>query len=254
VDDLGIPSGKMITFRSIVESNFCYDAPYEKIKVKDASEEVDQFTEDDEISYLLQSLKNKNAVLIINNVGSLIGIVTTFDTTKIFQNLSEDILYVEKIEFKIKELINLPFIDDNGEINENDRQKLVRRITNRTDEKRKLYEKALKSYLGRTYGNSFSFNEDEFMRSFIDVYGDKNIKSFDDLTLDDYVKILTFEEVWKYFSDAFDMDLDIVVNMLDNVRKTRNDLAHFRPILPDQKMSLRTCLDKLDRVYQEILK
>jgi CBS domain-containing protein len=57
----------------------------------------------------MASLKNTYAVLIVNAEGSLIGIVTSYDTTEYFRRRVEDMMYVEDIESTLKDFIRAGF-------------------------------------------------------------------------------------------------------------------------------------------------
>ena len=84
----------------------------------------------------------------------------------------------------------------------------------------------------------------------------KKGKPFDKLTFGDYLYILLNEKTWPVMQQVFDMPSpEAVRSILDGVRRTRNDLAHFQgEITSDQRDQLRFCAEWLGRcqiAYQE---
>jgi len=90
--------------------------------------------------------------VIVNVEETLIGIVTSYDTTEYFRRRAEDMMFVEDIESTLKDFIRAAFtITD-----EADQQALATVITEVTDsDLRKKFQGALSHYLNRlNKGNS----------------------------------------------------------------------------------------------------
>jgi hypothetical protein len=58
---------------------------------------------------------------------------------------------------------------------------------------------------------------------------------------------------WSRLEKIFELDKEAVINILNSVRQTRNDLSHFRDITRDQSYQLRDCYDLLVGHQSEIL-
>ena len=84
-----------------------------------------------------------------------------------------------------------------------------------------------------------------FKKHFI---GNESNKSFDDLTLNEYIQLLLHESKWPYFSAIFLLEQVAVRRLLNSVRDTRNNLFHFRgEITSEQRQQLRDSKDWLAR-------
>lgn len=94
------------------------------------------------------------------------------------------------------------------------------------------------------------------LKEAIRTYTRSKNKPFDKLTFGDYLYILLNEKTWPMLKQVFDMPSpEAVHSILDGVRRTRNDLAHFQgEITSDQRDQLRFCAEWLGRCqieYQE---
>ncbi|MCX5328133.1 CBS domain-containing protein [Streptomyces sp. NBC_00140] len=57
--------------------------------------------------------------------------------------------------------------------------------------------------------------------------GDREIASFDDLSIGDYQRILQNKEAWEYL--GWPLDRKVFTKRIDELREIRNDLMHFNP-------------------------
>jgi hypothetical protein len=187
--------------------------------------------------------------LIVQNDGKLKSIVTSYDTSVYFRRRAEDIMYVEDIESAIKDFVRIAFTH----LDDNDRHTLDEVIAElmSSDNKKKL-QSALRHYLGRI---GAGFDQDLFEEVFARHFGGKHsTRSFDDLTLFEYIQLMTHKSKWAAFKSAFQLEADAVRNLLNAVRETRNALAHFHgEISPAQREQLRFCAKWLERSRQAIL-
>jgi hypothetical protein len=72
-------------------------------------------------------------------------------------------------------------------------------------------------------------------------------RDFKDLSYDNYVKILINDEIWNSYKDVIKMNKLAVQNLLDEVRKSRNILAHFKGELSQtQRSQLEFCKNWLN--------
>lgn len=77
-------------------------------------------------------------------------------------------------------------------------------------------------------------------------------KTFDQLSLHQYISMLTSEQKWTFYEPIFRMSRDSLFGLLNDVRITRNELAHFRKeISIDQTDQLRFCAEWLARCWEE---
>lgn len=80
----------------------------------------------------------------------------------------------------------------------------------------------------------------------------KEKPTIDDLTLGDYINLLTARRTWSFFAPLMQIERDELIAMLDRVRKTRNDLAHFRGAIPaGERQHLKDCAAWLARRHRE---
>lgn len=102
------------TFGAAIDKMFVGDV-MDKMRVLDAMDEVRRmYYEDESIFYLIDDLKETNAVLIVNKEQYLIGIVTHYDTTEYFRERAEDMMYAAEIEDLLKEFFNAYFTTPAG--------------------------------------------------------------------------------------------------------------------------------------------
>jgi len=75
----------------------------------------------------------------------------------------------------------------------------------------------------------------------------REVKAFDKLSLHEY--ILLFKEPWdnKYKAAFNDLEWKAIHKLLDEVRQTRNKIAHFQEVSSNQHKHLKFCNDLFDR-------
>ena len=74
------------------------------------------------------------------------------------------------------------------------------------------------------------------------------VPTFDELTLNAYIDLVLHSSVWSTYSDVFGLEAEAMRRLLENVRNTRNALAHFRgEISATDRERLRFCASWLDR-------
>lgn len=251
VDEDKKPLG-IVTGDSILHALSNFGVSLTALRVFHAIMKVDTYSPDEDLFDLLDDLKNTNAVLIVNAEGTLIGIVTSYDTTEYFRRRAEDMMYVEDIETTLMDFIRAAFhVSD-----EADQQKLTEVIAEMADaDFRKKFQKALQHYLNRLGRSDVGFDKIASEEVFIKHFSSNGpIQSLDDLTFYDYIQLLLHESTWPQFSSVFQLQATAVRTLLDGVRKTRNDLAHFHgEISPQQRNQLHFCIEWLERQRQAVL-
>ncbi|MFC1997533.1 DUF4268 domain-containing protein [Chloroflexota bacterium] len=249
VDDNDFPIG-IVTYQSISIAMVNEDMEQDEMLVIDVYDDLNKlqkFRIDDEISDMLNRLRDTNAILIVDTNGKLIGIVTTYDSTEYFRARSEDLLDVQDIETTIKEIIRYMFNQPEDEPDNEGLVEAIERVTNTNLVLIEDFAKALDHYIKSVDGGTFK--QKAMAQSYTKHFEQKsNVKSFDDLTLYDYVEILLNKNHQDQFENLFGYPPSRIRKLLHNVRKTRNDLVHLKEITPLQRRQLIECKRKLDRI------
>lgn len=77
-------------------------------------------------------------------------------------------------------------------------------------------------------------------------------RAFDELNLADYINLLTARTSWGFFAPILAVPREALCELLEKVRQTRNDLAHFRgEIAPHSRDELRYCANWLRSRYRD---
>ena len=217
-EDYEVAEG-MITYEGILRGVRNFKLNIEELKVRDVMGGISVYSGDDDLFDILNRLKETNAVLIRNpNIEYFEGIITSYDTTEYFRNRTEDLMRVEDIEVTIKDLIKeaYTFLNDNlkYECDDEKLDKSVKLVSNRGPNSRQ--------------------------------------KNFDELTLAEYINLLTLPSTWEFFQPLFNVPIDSVKSLLNNIRETRNLLTHFRGDLSaEQRDRLKFGASWLTRCQEE---
>ena len=245
----------MVTYKNILRALKYYQADLNELVVANAIESADKFDLEDDIFDILPSLQDNNAVLITGLDERLIGIVTNYDTTEYFRKRSEDLMVIEEIELTIRDLIQLTYENDDGILNDDNLQNSIYRITDHIDDLKKDFRSAIHTYMNASTESNKKIDEDAFESSFSKIYKGGKQKKFDDLTLNELIEMLLYDECWGYHRKAFNPSKDHLRNLLNEVRNTRNHLAHFKgEISSEQRDNLIFCKETLDQVNQNFVK
>jgi hypothetical protein len=217
--DETFPAG-LINYEGVLRGIRNFKAKLEDLRVRDVMTAAPVFNLDNDLFDTLDKLQNTNAVLIVDN-SKLVGIVTSYDSTEYFRNKTEDLMRIEDIELMIKEFINLAYTK-NGEVD-----------TVRLDEA-----------IGKVSATNSSNNE---------LKVDRRKKSFAELTLNDYISLLTMKDTWAFFEPIFGISRVSVIELLRGVREIRNSLAHFRgDISAEERDKLKFSAEWLTRCQENI--
>lgn len=209
-----IPLG-MVTHESILRGIRNFKAKLEDLKVQHVMVSASIYSLEDDLFDILDRLKDTNAVLITEGAGpDLIGIVTNYDTSEYFRNRIEDLMRVEDIELMVRDFIKEAYSNDKKELDINKLQKSIDRVVLKAPDDKK--------------------------------------KSFDDLTLYEYISLLLLSDTWEFFEPIFNLPKGSIKELLDGVRLTRNGLAHFRNnISPEQRDQLKFAVGWLSRCQED---
>jgi hypothetical protein len=245
VDEQKRPKG-MITHASILRALNNFGVKLQELLVSNAIVKAQIYHPEDDLFDLLDRLKETNAVLIVDGEDKLIGIVTSYDSNEYFRRRAEDMMLVEDIEGMVKDLVQAAFMGDAGEI---DQERLAVAIEDITSSKRDLlkrYKEALVHYLKLQAQGQPSVDPQALEESFVALVPREKPKEFDDLTLYEFTELLVHKDRWSFYQPLFNLEPDALRKLLDEVRQTRNTLAHFRgDISPTQRDQLKFCVDWL---------
>jgi hypothetical protein len=207
----------MVTYEGILRGIRNFGARLEDLHVRDVMTSASLFNLEDDLFELLEHLKRTYAVLIVDASEQLAGIVTSYDSTEYFRSRAENLMHVEDIEYMVKEFIRVAYTNEAGEI---DAAKLAQAVSKVTPQ---------------------------------DKTGDNNRQpAFEDLSLGQYILMLVSKSTWNVFEPIFQIPREALHKLLENVRITRNDLAHFRrEITTVQIDQLRFCAGWLARCREE---
>ena len=219
--EIDAPEG-MITYEGILRGVRNFKARIEDLKVRDVMVSAPVYSADDDLFDILDLMKDTNAVLVTEDIyglgSALVGIVTSYDTAEYFRKRTEDLMRVEDIELMIKEFIKSAYMDENGELNLSSLNAVAGRIT--------------------AYVNKNGEVQKE--------------KTFDELTLSEYITFLLLQETWLFFEPIFGVKRNFINELLNGVREIRNALAHFRgDISAEQRDKLKFGAEWLTRKQDE---
>jgi len=209
----------MITYESIMRGLRHFNAKIGDICVRDVMVGATTCDLEEDLFDVLDSLSKVSALLVEDDAGALVGIVTSYDIAGYFRSRTEDLMLVEDIEILIKDFIKLAYTDPGGELNEAKLDGAILRIA------------------------SASINGSPEPRK---------KREFSDLTLNEYNTLLLLKDTWPFFTPIFSVNRNFVQELLDGVREIRNVLAHFRSeITTEQRDRLRYCSEWLTRCQEE---
>lgn len=231
----------MVTNGSILRSLNCFDVKLDSLRVSDALTKVRAFREEDDLFDLLNELRERFAVPIVDGSEVVVGIVTSYDTTEYFRRQSEDMMMVEDIELALRQYIRtavgVPEDEENDALRD-----AVAKIMPSGQELKKKYKGAV-CHLLKLRGENGTPDSELIELTFSKHLSDnKPPKKFDQLTLAEYIELFLHEDRWHLYEPIFVLEIAAVRNLLNEVREIRNKLMHFGGELDArQRVLLRFC-------------
>lgn len=237
----------IITSDSILRAASYFKSTLDKIKVSHASINVKTCRPDDDLSELLNGLRDASAIPIVDKTGKLIAIVTNYDTAEYYRQRAEDIMLAEDIETSLRDYIETAYRNNEGNVDADALRKAIEDITPSGKDFKNKFKKALCSYLSRSGQASSPPNQqlidDVFMSH---LHRPTDVKAFEDLTLFEYVQL--FKNLWGKYKAIFNhLEWEAIDKLLGEIRQTRNSIAHFREVTSNQRKQLKFCASLLDR-------
>ena len=211
----------LMTYQSIMQAARSFNVKLDELHVRDAWVKVRPFDIDSSLFDLLDEIQDKNAVVIVDPNEQPIGIVTSYDTAEFLRSQTEDLMRVENIESAIKSLIPNAYSDSKNKVDEKKLDEAIEKLNSAKGER----------------------------------MASQQHKGFDELTLSDYIQLLTMKSTWVFFEPILKIKREALIELLNKIRTVRNDLAHFRPnIDARQRAELRYCAEWISRRFEEFQK
>jgi CBS domain-containing protein len=231
----------MVTHGSILRSINFFDTKLAALRAADALETGRAFRDDEDLFDLLDDLRERYAVPIVDGEGNTVGIVTSYDTTEYFRRHSEDMMMVEDIEGLLKDYVRAALGAEEGTENDALREAIAE-ITSTSGELKKKYKNAI-VHLLELQGSKGKVDSEHLDATYSKHLEDKApIKGFEELTFGEYTKMFLHKGRWALYEPVFTLERGAIGNLLERVRRARNKLAHFNGDLDaGERASLRFC-------------
>jgi len=204
--------------------------------VRDAKAKVEVRSHDIEIPDLARLLlQQTSCVLIVNGLKELVGIVTLHDALDYYRKRAEDLMYVEEVEFTLRDLMRRTFPDP---------IELEARLNPSVDGPSRndfILARNLLRHLSETGILEKGISE-EVLRAAVKAVVkpvERPHKKAEDMSFYDTQQLL-LGHGWERIAPMFSVPRDAVDNRLTLVRQARNQIAHFRgELTPKQSKDVR---------------
>jgi len=239
----------MITSDSILRAVSNFGVGLADLRAKDALERGRTYRADDDLFDLLDDLRDRSAVLIVERDETLRGIVTNYDAMEYFRRRAEDTMVVRDIESMIKRAILASFTADDGQFDEDGLREAVGEITPSNHALKGKFARALKTYMELGGQERVTIDGMHLQHAFEScLYELPAAKDFERLSLDEYRQLFLQENRWQAYGGVFGVGRGALDRLLQGVRDTRNSLAHLRENISSQQQDqLQFCKDWLAR-------
>lgn len=146
----------LVTSDSILRTVSYFKSTLDKIAVSHAAFKAKTCRPDDDLSELLNGLREASAIPIVDKTGKLIGIVTNYDTAEYYRQRAEDIMLVEDIETTLRDFIEFAYKDVQGNINEDGLRRAIDHIGFSDEKLRNKFKQAVCNYLEKSSHGSLA--------------------------------------------------------------------------------------------------
>lgn len=246
----------MVTNDSILSTINSFKIPLHDLhlRVADAMVKTSTFHEDNDLFDLLNDLQDTYAVCILDREQKVIGVVTSYDAMAYFRQRAEDMMLVEDIEETLKKYILAAFPLSNGETNEA-LTKAIEEIMPSNREMQGRFQRALTEYLVKAGIQTQALQKSIAQQMFEQyLYRKEPTKTFDRLSLNQYIDLFLYESRWSHYSQIFSLERKHIRTLLEDVRDIRNSLAHFRDTVSKQQHeTLLKCKNWLEQYETAVL-
>lgn len=231
----------MVTSDSILRALDAFRVEPHDLRVRDAMRQIDVYDPDDDITELLDGLRDSYAAVVVGSDKRIIAIVTGFDTAEHFRRQFEDLMLVQDIESAIKEHVQFAFARLG--LAQDDIDVAIRRVGDPEDRVRAKIRDAVKLYAAKAC--NAAVDEGVLTSATVAVTGKSKAVTFDRLTLAQYIELLLSDQCWTVLHPIYDgMQQGTLRKLLNSVQRSRNAIAHFRGQLTALDRShLRVCAE-----------
>ena len=228
-----ISRGQVVTFDGILHCVQSFKTQPEMLQVKDVARRVRTYAPDADLLATLDDIQRDNFALIVDEADALTGIVTTADTTVFFREYAQDLMQIEGIEARMKEAIAALFAGDDAGL-----ETTIAKVTDRAADIRRKLRPAILGYLEKTglTAPEAGSDTDAVAEAERRLALPKAGKAFDQLTMDEIIKVLLDHPNAPKLSKA--TGVTELRGLLEQVRDVRNKLAHFRGELSGEERRL----------------
>jgi CBS domain-containing protein len=250
VDPANKPLG-LVTGDSILRGVANLRIPLDRLRISHVLEKLDRYyPRDYPIFDLLNGLNMYPAVLIVDTDGELAGIVTNWDTADYFRKRAIDTMMLEDVEDLLKAHIRAAFSSHQPQNADKLLEAAINEIANSTERHSKDIKGALKKYFNLA-GINHSLREDVMEAAFSKIIGRAGAtKKLDDLTLYEFTELILYKPTWTSYSSYLDIPAESLRQLLDEIRDSRNALAHFkREISEWERQRIKHCISLLQEIY-----
>jgi CBS domain-containing protein len=228
-----------VTTGSIARALLVFGGSLDTLRVRDALTPARTLAVDEDLFSRMDDLLESYAALLLTADGTIAGIVTSYDTTQYFRQRAEDMLLVEDVETTLKDHIRSAYGGDESDPL-GPLQNAIDGLGGPMDSVKDACRKSFRKFCAQ---HSLTV-EDTDLAEVVDgpFTRAKKPRTFDDLTLSDYISLARRPEAWAVLGPTLGVPEDAFRRMMEGLRETRNKLMHFRPdIGPLDRQRLRFC-------------
>lgn len=238
-------------FNTTVRENKDADAQELQLRVRDALQrQIEVCSSEDEVFEVHRQLRDVSGVLVVDDDGKLIGIITGYDTTEYLRQRVQDIVFVQDIEETLKDYVRLAFRQGDGSDDGTQLTAAIAEMMPSNDNLSGAFKRAVSEYCKVVHSNPQINGSaaDQAFRS--KLYEKEAPKPFDKLALYQFITLFLKHGLARYGS-IFQLDKQSIEQILASVCETRNDLSHLRiDITARQRDELRFCRQWLKHYYE----
>ncbi len=190
----------------------------------------------------LDIMRGAPALLIEDETGALLGLLTDYDFSAFLRALTEDAQTIHDVESTVKELVENHYAEDPDALHE----AIARQVRGTLRTSMGAVRRVVDACAGGGDVTQKAF-EDAFERH---VVGDVTVE-FDGLSFSEHISLLMNGACWSSYEDDLGLPKPVLQGLLDGAREARNRVAHHRGTLSvTDRAGLKLCLRVLEGAPQ----
>jgi hypothetical protein len=192
---------------------------------------------------LLNELNDITSILLTDDEGKLVNIITKRDTLVFFRQRAEELILIENIENAIKSHILHVY---------QDAEELQKEVDDFVGNRKKTdsYLHYIKEAVVATFvakGHELDIHDEVLHEIVNEHFPLTKQKGFTDLSFDNFIKIILRN--WGKFEGSFKRNPEIWQKLLEDVRDIRNKLFHFKGEITDkEREKLHSCASWMENM------